>query len=117
MVVVRASRFLHPFPDTMTLTSANESDSVFRDGKLKPGIYKIQNIVSQTYVDIREQTRELCGRPAAALGGRGLVRSCPHLAHIVVILIVSSGKFSLPDPDIPYAGCSVEIHFPSVAVC
>ena len=100
----------------MTLTSKNESISVFRDGKLKPGIYKIRNIVGQTYVDIREHTRELCGRPATALEGKGLVGSCPCLARIFVILIIFSGKFCLPGPDIPYAGYSVETRFASIAV-
>ena len=51
--------------------------SIFKDGKLKPGIYKIQNIVGQTYVDIREHTRELCCRPATLLEGKGLVGLCP----------------------------------------
>ena len=100
----------------MTLTSTNESESVFRDGKIKPGIYKIQNIVGQTYVDIREHTKELCGRPAAALEGKGLVRFCPYLTHTVVIPVISSGKFSLLGPDILYAGYSVEIYFASIVV-
>jgi hypothetical protein len=47
--------------------------SLFKDGKLRPGIYKIQNIVGQTYADIRDHTKELCGRPATALEGKGLV--------------------------------------------
>jgi len=44
---------------------------IFRDGKLKPGIYKIQNIVGHTHVDIREDTRELCCRPATVLNSEG----------------------------------------------
>ena len=59
----------------MAPTSTNESDSVFKDGRIKPGVYKIQNIVSQTYVDIREHSRELCGRPTTVLEGKGLVGS------------------------------------------
>ena len=55
----------------------------------------------QTYVDIREHTRELCGRLAAAPEGKGPVCSCPHLAHIAVTLIISNRRFSLLDPDIP----------------
>jgi hypothetical protein len=54
--------------------------SIFEDGKLRPGIYKIMNIVGQTYVDIREHTKELCCRPAAASRGKGLVGSCLRLA-------------------------------------
>lgn len=49
--------------------------SIFKDGKLKPGIYKIQNLYSQTYMDVEERSREVCGRPATILEeGRGLVR-------------------------------------------
>ena len=116
MVVVHASKFLLSFPDIMTSNSASESDSVFRNGKIRPGIYKIQNVVGKTYVDIREHTKELCGRPAAALEGKGLVRSCPHLSHTVVTSITSSGRFSLLGPDIPYVGCSVDMHLASIAV-
>jgi len=45
--------------------------SLFKDGELKPGIYKIQNIVGQTYVDVRDRSRELCCRPATVLEGKG----------------------------------------------
>ena len=69
--------------------------SIFEDGKLRPGIYKIQNIVGQTYVDIREHNKELCARPGALLEGKGLVGPCLSLTPIVVLMIISSGKFSL----------------------
>ena len=50
--------------------------SIFEDGKLKPGIYKIQNIVGQTYLEIRDHSKQLCCRPASALeDGNGLVNS------------------------------------------
>ena len=65
----------------MVLTTKNDSTSIFKDGKLKSGTYKIQNIVGQTYVDIREHNKELCCRPATILEleGKGLVSSLPHL--------------------------------------
>ena len=60
---------------TMSADSPNDSFSIFNNGKLKPGVYKIQNLYSQTYVDIHEHSRDLCCRPATTLGeGRGLVR-------------------------------------------
>ena len=60
----------------MTPTSTSDSLSIFRDGKLKPGIYKIQNIYSEAYVDIEVHSREMRCRPANDLGeGRGLVSS------------------------------------------
>ena len=61
---------------TMTLgLTTGDFQSIFEDGKLKPGIYKIQNLYSQTYMEIHEHSREVCCRPAASLEeGRGLVR-------------------------------------------
>jgi len=51
------------------------SSSILENGKLKPGVYKIQNLAGQTYVEMQESTKELCGRPATALStGEGLVR-------------------------------------------
>jgi hypothetical protein len=60
----------------MAAPMAGGTFSIFEDGRLRPGIYKIQNLYTQTYMDIHEHSRELCCRSAAALGeGRGLV--CP----------------------------------------
>jgi len=60
---------------TMTLNSPTDSSSIFEDGKLKPGIYKIQNLYSRTYLDILEHSRQMCCRPAQNLEeGNGLVR-------------------------------------------
>ena len=57
------------------MNPADDPLSIFEDGKLKPGIYKIQNLYSQTFLDLHEFTRELCCRPATALtDGRGRVR-------------------------------------------
>jgi len=82
-------------PDTMALTSTDDPTSIFKDDKLKPGVYKIQNIVGQTYVDIREHVRELCCRPAAVLEGNGLVGSRPHPTPIAVFMITSVGNSPL----------------------
>ena len=58
----------------MTYNSSKTDPSIFQGGKLKPGVYKIQNIVSKSYVDIKDHVRELCGRPSTALeNGRGQV--------------------------------------------
>ena len=57
---------------------ANNPFPIFEGGKLKPGIYKIQNLYSRGFVDIYEHSREMCCRPARDLEeGRGLVR--PYL--------------------------------------
>jgi len=62
----------------MTPHSTNDSSSILENGKLKSGIYKIQNIKSETYLDIEVYTREVCCRPAKSLGeGRGFVCRYP----------------------------------------
>ena len=56
---------------TMTMTSL----SIFENERLKPGIYKLQNIHNDAYLDIDVGTRQMRCRPARDLGeGRGLVR-------------------------------------------
>ena len=59
----------------MTLDSPSDPLSIFDNGKLKPGIYKIQNLYTQTYLDIHEHSRQMCCRTVQNLEeGRGLVR-------------------------------------------
>ena len=41
--------------------------TILEHGRLKPGLYKIQNLVSKTYVDIHQHSMELCCRPASSL--------------------------------------------------
>ena len=51
---------------------------------MKPGIYKIQNLCTEGYVDVRELRIELCCRPARDLEeGRGLV--CQYLLPVIGI--------------------------------
>jgi hypothetical protein len=60
---------------TMTLTSTDNSTSIFEDGRLKPGTYKVQNIYARTYLDVVEHSRRMCCRPAQDLEeGGGIVR-------------------------------------------
>jgi hypothetical protein len=57
------------------------SPSIFQDGKLKPGIYKIRSVLTQTYVDIEEHSRKIVSRPAENLEeGNGLVR--PYISIV-----------------------------------
>ena len=57
--------------------TTNSTSSIFKDGKLKPGVYKIQNLHHQNYLDIQEDTRQLWGYPAKDLEeGRGFVSWC-----------------------------------------
>ena len=63
-------------------SEASDSLSIFEGGKLKSGIYKIQNLQSGTFLDIHEHSREVCCRPIANLGqGKGLVR--PYLSPTI----------------------------------
>jgi len=68
----------------MTQNPIGDSCSIFKDGKLKSGIYKIQNILTENYLDIEVHSRQVCCRPAKDLGeGRGLVsRYLLCIAHI-----------------------------------
>jgi len=67
------------FPTPSSTFSANHdrliphSTSVFENGKLKPKIYKIQNIQSGTYLDVEVHTRDMCYRPAKRLGACDVV--------------------------------------------
>jgi len=76
ILTTRPPRALHVATLAFTMASSltGDSRSIFRY-ELKPGIYKIQNLFSQTYMDIHERTREVCCRPATNLAeGEGLVR-------------------------------------------
>jgi len=55
---------------------------IFQGGKLKPGIYKIQNLHSETYLDVLQHSKEVCCRPEQDLrNNKGLVR--PFLPFVV----------------------------------
>jgi len=41
--------------------------SIFVDGKLKSGTYKVQNLASETYLEVLDHSKELCCRTAAVL--------------------------------------------------
>ena len=67
--------YFPPCPAGMTLTSTSDPLSIFKGEKPKPGVYKIQNIHSETYLDVEIRSRGLCCRPSKDLDeGRGLVR-------------------------------------------
>ena len=67
--MVVAPNETHPasFPPTMHLTPTDDPMSIFVGGKLKPGRYKVQNLASQTYLEVLEPSKELCCRPASVL--------------------------------------------------
>ena len=62
------------------IIASNDSASLFVDGKLKPGIYKIRNVKGHTYLDIGESGK-LCCRPGTVLETKGLVCSRSLIAR------------------------------------
>ena len=54
-------------PTVMHLTPTNDPMSIFVDGKLKPGSYKVQNLASKTYLEVLKHSDELCCRPGTVL--------------------------------------------------
>ena len=68
----------------MAANPAGGPFNIFEDGRLRLGIYKIQNLYSRTYLDIHEHSREVCCRPAQNLeDGAGLV--CLHFPCAVCV--------------------------------
>ena len=65
--LLRTNPLPAPFPPTMNLTPTDDPMSIFVGGKLKPGRYKVQNLASQTYLEVLEPSKELCCRPASVL--------------------------------------------------
>ena len=51
----------------MLITPPADPMSIFVDGNLNPGVYKVQNLNSQTLLEVSESSRELCCRPTAVL--------------------------------------------------
>ncbi|KAF9649746.1 hypothetical protein BDM02DRAFT_3128113 [Thelephora ganbajun] len=77
----------------MTPHSTSGLSSILEDGRLKPGIYKIQNIRSETYLDIEVHTREVCCRPAKDLEeGRGFKWEVKTLGGGYTVEFVEPGK-------------------------
>jgi hypothetical protein len=77
IMYLRSPRVAALAPPTMGFNSTSSSSSILKDGELKPGIYKIQNIYTETFLDIHVHSREVCCRPVKDLGeGRGLVSRC-----------------------------------------
>ena len=46
-----------PFPAAMLVSPPDDPMSIFVDGKLKPGTYRVQNLASQTYLEILEHSK------------------------------------------------------------
>ena len=76
--------------------------AIFEGEKLKSGVYKIQNLYAETFLDIHLYSMEACCRPAKDLeDGRGLVS--PHLHPV----IRTSNNHAVGDRKIGGRICSV----------
>ena len=51
----------------MLVLPPSDPMSIFVNGKLRPGVYQVQNLTGQTFLEILEDTKEVCCRPAAVL--------------------------------------------------
>lgn len=54
-------------PTVMLTSPPDDPMSIFVDGNLQPGTYKVQNLASQTYLEVLEHSRVICCRPATVL--------------------------------------------------
>lgn len=71
----------------MYLSPNDDPMSIFVDGKLKPGTYKVQNLASDTYLEVLEPSKELCCRPATVLA--------PNDALVIQNTLLTLGRTKL----------------------
>ena len=67
-----------PHVVVLFLTMTSTPTKIFKDGKLRPGIYKIQNLQSKGFLDANEYSKEICCHPVKG-PTEGLVRRYPYL--------------------------------------
>lgn len=78
----------------MYLTPTNGPMSIFVDGKLKQGAYKVQNLASKTYLDVLKHSDELCCRPGTVLAPNDAVVNLNELlAFERLMYLILSGNF------------------------
>jgi len=51
----------------LAVASPEDPMSIFLDGKLKPGTYRVQNVTGHTFLEIHWDSGQLCCRPASVL--------------------------------------------------
>ena len=82
--------------------------SIFVDGKPQPGIYKIQNLASKTYLEVLGHSNELCCRPGTVLTPNDAVVSRNELPAFerLTHLILHSGNFKPQGQDTVSKRCN-----------
>ena len=73
----------------MKVSLPDDPMSIFAYGKLKAGTYKVQNLASETYLEILEHSRELCCRPATVLS--------PEDASVNLDVLLASRTLDVPN--------------------
>jgi len=71
----------------MLVPTPDDPMSIFKDGSLKPGVYKVQNLGCQTYLEVQEHSRGLCCRPATVLSPEDALVISSHHALVLECLI------------------------------
>ena len=85
----------------MALASTSETPSIFKDGKLKPAVYKIQNFFYDYYLDFDQLSKEVCCRtPEELEDGRGLVRL--RLRSLWFVSLTTGGKWEIKNLGVGY---------------
>ena len=80
----------HPVSLQQTMVPLpNDPMSIFAYGKLKAGTYKVQNLASETYLEILERSRVLCCRPATVLS--------PEDASVNLDVLLASRTLNVPN--------------------
>ena len=98
----------------MTLNSTDKSSSIFQDGKLKSGTYKIWNVLTETYADIEVHSRHVCCRPARDLEeGNGLVRPF----HWFVVYVSDDYKWEIKPLGVGYSIRRVSVSLWTDVIC
>ena len=85
----------------MTLASTSETPSIFKDGKPKPAVYKIQNFFYDYYLDFDQLSKEVCCRtPEDLEDGRGLVGL--RLRSLWFVDLTTRGKWEIKNFSVGY---------------
>ena len=92
----------------MKVSPTNDPMSIFVDGKLIPGVYKIQNLYWETYLEIVEYSKELCCRPTTVLSPQDALVNLDGLLILEqsTFLTLRSGNFSRPGQDTRSKRCA-----------
>jgi hypothetical protein len=62
----------------MSIPPTDDPMSIFVNGNLKPGKYKVQNLKGQTFLEILEHSKGLCCRPDTVLRPEDAVVTSTH---------------------------------------